>query len=376
MSLNNRYQSLDVFRGMDVALMIIVNSLGSYETAWSPLLHAQWDGFTLTDLVFPTFLFVVGNSMCFSLSKYEGMGTSAVLLKIFKRTALIFLIGYLMYWFPFFDFTANGLQFRPIGGTRVFGVLQRIALCYGIAALIIHFGKTKAALAFSVIALLGYPLVLHAFGDLTMLGNIGTWLDRVLVGEAHMYKGEGVAFEPEGLLSTWPAVVNVLAGYLAAQFIRSKGAGYETLTKLMVAGCALLLAAQWMAILKTPAGELLAPINKKLWSSSYTLHTIGLDLLALPVVMYVIEMAGYRKWTGFFEIFGRNTLFIYLLSEVLVILLWWFPTGQGSLYETIYTTAFQPIGDHLGSFLFGVWVMLTCWVAGWWLDRRGIHIKV
>ena len=368
MTLQNRFQSLDVFRGMDVALMIIVNSLGSYDTAWSPLLHAQWDGFTLTDLVFPTFLFVVGNAMCFSLAHYQSLGTGAVLGKIIKRTAVIFLIGFLMYWFPFCDITSEGLVFRPLSGTRVFGVLQRIALCYGVAALIIHFWKERGAVLFSLFALVAYPVILYLFGDLSMLGNAGTKLDLWLLGENHMYRGEGVTFEPEGLLSTLPSVVNVLAGYLTASLIRSKGASFETVARLMVAGCILLLAAQWT--------DLVHPINKKLWTSSYVLHTVGLDLLILPVVMFTVDLSGIRKWTGFFEVFGKNTLFIYLLSEVLVILLYWIPAGDSSLYGWIYQNFFRWTGDYTGSFLFGLWIMLTCWTAGWILDKNRIYIKV
>lgn len=368
MTLQNRFQSLDVFRGMDVALMIIVNSLGSYDTAWSPLLHAQWDGFTLTDLVFPTFLFVVGNAMCFSLVHYQNLGTGAVMGKIFKRTALIFLIGFLMYWFPFFDITDQGLVFRPLSGTRVFGVLQRIALCYGIAALIIHFWKDRGAVLFSIFALLAYPAILWLFGDLSMEGNAGTQLDLWLLGANHMYPGEGIAFEPEGLLSTLPSVVNVLAGYLTARLIRSKGVSFETVARLMIAGAVLLAAAQW--------ADLVFPINKKLWTSSYVLHTVGLDLLILPVVMFIIDLSGIRRWTGFFEVFGKNTLFIYLLSEVLVILLYWIPVGDSSLYGWIFENIFRLSGDYTGSFLFGLWIMLTCWSVGWVMDRRKIYIKV
>lgn len=377
MSLNNRYQSLDVFRGMDVALMIIVNMLGSYETAWSPLLHAQWDGFTLTDLVFPTFLFVVGNSMYFSLARYDGLGTGVVLGKVAKRTAIIFLLGFLMYWYPFFNIQPDGsLLFRPVGETRIFGVLQRIALCYGLSALIIHFWKARGAVVFSILTLLAYPVILHLFGDLSMTGNIGTWIDLLVVGESHMYHGEGIPFEPEGLLSTLPSVVNVLAGYLTARLIREKGSGYETIARLMIVGAVLLLAAQWLSIFRNSAGAFLIPINKKLWSSSYVLHTIGLDLLILPVIMFVIEIKGIKRWTPFFEVFGRNTLFIYLLSEVIGITLSWIPSADGSLYSTIYTNIFQPTGDYLGSFLFGAWIMLTCWLVGWWMDKRGIYIKV
>ena len=364
-----RYLSLDVLRGMDVALMIIVNSLGSYETAWSPLLHVQWDGFTLTDLVFPTFLFVVGNSMYFSMGKYESLGNGVVLTKIFKRTATIFLLGYLMYWFPFFNISETGdLLFRPISHTRILGVLQRIALCYGLAALIIHYTKAKGAWYFMVGALIFYTAVLWLFGDMTVEGNAGTKLDLLILGSNHMYQGEGIPFDPEGILSTIPSVVNVLAGYLTARFIGQKGNGFETIAKLMIAGSVLLLAAQW--------ADLFVPINKKLWTASYVFHTIGLDLLILPVINYVIEHWGKKSWTPFFEVFGKNTLFIYLLSEVIVILLYWYPVNTGSLYSWIYENIFRMAGDHLGSFLFGAWVMLTCWMVGYILDKKKIYVKV
>ena len=374
-----RYLSLDVLRGMDVALMITVNSLGSFETAWSPLLHASWNGFTLTDLVFPTFLFVTGNAMYFSMQKYASMGHSAVLSRIFKRTAIIFLIGYLLYWFPFFDITETGdFVFRPMNQTRILGVLQRIALCYGIAALVVRFFSVRATAWFMGLALLSYTCIMWAFGDLTMEGNAGHKLDLLILGAAHLYQGEGIPFDPEGLLSTLPSVVNVLAGYLTARFIKEKGNGYETIARLMIAGAALLFAAQW--------ADLFIPINKKLWTVSYVFQTIGLDLLILPVIMFVIEHLGEKRWTPFFEVFGKNTLVIYILSEVLVILMYWVPNGAywpvpgkvqpDSVLSWIYDHVFRWTGDHTGSFLFGIWVMLTCWMVGYVLNRKRIYVKV
>ena len=216
-TLKNRYLSLDVFRGMDVALMIIVNSPGNGDTSFGILKHAEWNGFTLTDLVFPTFLFVVGNAMSFSMKKYEAIGDGAFLKKIFKRFLIIFLLGFLMYWFPFFE---NG-NLKPIAETRIFGVLQRIALCYLFASLLLHYFKTRTVIIFSILALIGYNILLVAFGDLTLLGNAVIKLDEFLIGEKHMYHGNGgVAFDPEGLLSTLPAIVNVIAGYLTGNSFR------------------------------------------------------------------------------------------------------------------------------------------------------------
>jgi predicted acyltransferase len=374
-----RNLSLDVFRGMDVALMIIVNSLGSFDTAWSPLLHAPWHGFSLTDLVFPTFLFVTGNAMYFSMQKYEAMGSAAVLTKIFKRSAIIFLIGFLMYWFPFFNITETGeYVFRPLSNTRILGVLQRIALCYAIAAIIIHYFKVKGAVWYIGIALTFYTWVLWAFGDLSLEGNVGHKIDLMILGAKHLYQGEGKPFDPEGILSTIPSVVNVLAGYLTARLISRKGNGYETIARLMIAGALLLLAAQW--------ADLFVPINKKLWTISYVFQTVGLDLLILPIIIFVIEHVGQKRWTPFFEVFGKNTLFIYILSEVLVIMMYWIPRGAywpvagkvqpESVLSWIYDHIFRVTGDYTGSFLFGVWVMLTCWLVGYILDKKKIYIKV
>jgi len=362
----NRYLSLDVFRGMDVALMIVVNSLGSSET-YSPLNHASWHGFTLTDLVFPTFLFVVGNAMSFSQQKFEALGTQAFITKIVKRTAIIFLLGYLMYWFPFVNYGDNGFEMRPFSTTRVFGVLQRIALCYFIASLVIHYFKVQGALVFSVLALIAYRFFLG--DDFTMEGNLGTKLDLWLLGPDHMYHGEGIAFEPEGILSTLPSTVNVIAGYVTGLYLQRNGQNYETIAKMLLTGVTLLLLAVWW--------DLLFPINKKLWTSSYVLLTVGIDLCVLSLLVFIIDIAGRKGWTYFFEVFGRNTLFIYLLSEVFVIAMFWIPVGDTSLYRWIYVNLFQSwAGNMNGSPLFAIWVMLSCWAVGYILDKRKVYIKV
>jgi len=363
-----RYLSLDVFRGMDVALMIVVNSLASGDT-YSPLNHAEWHGFTLTDLVFPTFLFCVGNSMSFTQAKYESLGEGAFFMKILKRAAIIFLLGYLSYWFPFIHGTETGIEFRPFSHTRVFGVLQRIALCYFIASVVIHYFKVQGALVFCVIALIAYRLLLAAFGDLSMENNAGNLLDLWLVGPNHMYHGEGVAFEPEGLLSTLPAIVNVIAGYVTGLFLQRNGHNYETIAKMLMVGVVLLLLAIWW--------DLLFPINKKLWTSSYVLLTVGIDLCVLSLLVFIIEIAGKKGWTYFFEVFGRNTLFIYLLSEIVVIALYSIPVGDGSLARWAYVNLYRSwAGDLNGSPLYAATIMLICWAVGYWMDKRKIYVKV
>ncbi len=366
----NRYLSLDVLRGMTVTLMIIVNTPGDGSTTFAPLLHAKWHGFTPADWVFPTFMFVVGNALSFTLSRYEALGNTEVLKKIFKRTLLIFLLGYLMYWFPFVTRDETGsVIFAPISRTRIFGVLQRIALGYGLASLIIHYWKQRGAIIFSVVAILGYWAILYFFGDYSLEGNAGSKLDLFLLGENHLYHGEGVAFDPEGILSTLPSIVNVIAGYLTGKFIQEKGISYETISKMMLVGAVLLFVAlSW---------DMVFPINKKLWTSSFVLYTVGLDLFVLAIIIYIIEILKFQRWSYFFEVFGKNTLFIYLLSEVGVIILYVIAVGDGNAYKWLFEKIFYPLaGGYVGSLLFAVSWMLICWVVGYWMDKRKIYIKV
>ncbi|HEY0772427.1 MAG TPA: DUF5009 domain-containing protein, partial [Sphingobacteriaceae bacterium] len=194
-------------------------------------------------------------------------------------------------------------------------------------------------------------------------------LDLFLLGEGHLYHGEGVAFDPEGLLSTLPAIVNVIAGYLAGDFIRRMGNSYETISKLMIAGAVLILVAlTW---------DMAFPINKKLWTSSFVLLTVGLDLLILPVLIYVIEIYHSQRWTYFFVVFGRNPLFIYLLSEVLLISLYIIPVGDKRVPQWLNDDVFGSFASPVNaSFLFAFFFMLTNWVVGYFLDKKKIYIKV
>lgn len=370
----NRFTALDVFRGITVCLMIIVNSPGDYNTTFAPLLHAQWNGFTPTDLVFPSFLFAVGNSISFVLPKWRNLSQLSVLAKILKRTTIIFLLGFLMYWFPFVKFNqSNELLLAPFDETRIFGVLQRIALCYGIASLLIYYCKTKTVFIISIILLLLYWFLLLNFGNLNdpfgMQTNFGSIVDKWLVGENHLYNGEGVAFDPEGLLGTIPAVSNVIGGYLAGKFIQEKGKTHEMLLKLMLVGsCLLVISYFW---------NLTFPVNKKLWTSSFVTLTVGLDLMILAFIIYVIDFLNKTKWTNFFIVFGRNPLVIYILSELILITLMVLKVNdRTTTFKWIYYNFFAGVGDYIGSFLFAIAVMLFCWVTGYILDKKKIYIKV
>jgi predicted acyltransferase len=365
-----RSRAIDVMRGMTLALMIVVNMSISDSLSYGQLLHSPWHGLTLTDVVFPTFLFVVGTALSFTLERYQSMGDAAMLKKAFTRTALIFLCGYLLYWFPFLKFDEAGrLALLPVASTRIFGVLQRIALGYLFASLIVHYWKQRGAIVFSIAALLCYWWIMSAFGDYSLTGNAAIKLDKLLLGEAHMYHGEGVAFDPEGILGTLPAIVNVLAGYLAGRLIRLKGSNLDTIAKLVKVGVAcVVVALAWNGVF---------PINKKLWTSSYVLCTVGIDLVVLAILVYVIDLLALRRWGYFFEVFGRNTLFIYLLSEIGNAIFWITHVGDKATFYWIYQSGFQGwAGDKNGSLLFALAFMLFCWLVAYAMDRKKIYIKL
>jgi predicted acyltransferase len=378
MQQQKRFLALDVFRGMTICFMIIVNTSPNEASTFPPLLHAKWHGFTPTDLVFPSFLFAVGNAMSFVMPKWEALSlsTSAVLAKIFKRTLLIFILGYLMYWFPFirFDKVANHFIFWPFEKTRVFGVLQRIALAYCFASLMIYFFKLRTTVIISTLILLLYWAVLFYFGDpsdpLSLHGNAVLKLDLSLLGPDHLYHGEGVPFDPEGFLSTFPAIANVVGGFWVGQFLQKKGISYETLTKLMLAGFGLLVLAHFW--------NYAFPINKKLWTSSFVLHTVGLDCLIIAAIVYLVDIQHKTAWTPFFQVFGKNPLFIYLLSEILVVLwnVFRFSDHTTTVYKWLYVHIFSHGGMYIGAFIQAVLYMLVCWSVGYWMDKKKIYVRV
>ncbi|MDB5088183.1 MAG: hypothetical protein JWR09_2177 [Mucilaginibacter sp.] len=374
---SNRFLSLDVFRGMTICFMIIVNTPGSGPASFAPLEHAAWFGFTPTDLVFPSFLFAVGNAMSFAMKKFAGQSNSSVVWKIVKRTALIFLFGYLMSWFPFVQHTASGWGLSPLSHTRILGVLQRIALCYMFASLMIHFIKsTTTIVVISILLLFGYWFLLLIFGDHAnpygMLTNAGTYLDKFVLGDDHLYHGEGVAFDPEGFLSTLPSIVNVICGYFAGRYIQEKGKRYETIAKLMMWGALFIfIALCW---------NMTFPISKKLWSSPFTLLTVGLDLIIISTLIYIIEIREWNKanWTAFFTTVGKNPLPVYLFSELFIVILWMIKiTPTSDAVSWINNVFFQVIAPGaIGSLLFAIFYMLICWTFGKILDKNKIYLRL
>lgn len=368
MTISKRYQPLDIFRGMTIAFMIIVNTPGDWGNTYSLLLHASWHGFTPTDLVFPSFLFAVGNAMAFVSTKWESQSAQEVLIRGFKRAAIIFLIGYFLYWFPFFRSEDGIWVFKSFETTRIFGVLQRIGFCYALALPLIYFSNKRQLLWSSVVLLVFYWIILACFGDLTLEGNAALKLDLNVLGASHMYKGEGIPFDPEGLLSSLPAVVNIIGGYLVGLYIRENKIGYEQLAKILLAGFALIAVGYiWHPTF---------PINKKIWTSSYVLLTIGLDCIILGVIIYLSELKTKTVSFGVFNTFGLNPLFIYLLSGLVAKGLILINIEGKSLYGLLYKNVFSWIGGNLGSFAFALFITGICYLVARWLQQKKIYIKI
>lgn len=372
---SERFLSLDVFRGLTIALMIVVNTPGTGAYLYPYLVHVHWFGFTLADLVFPSFLFAVGNAMSFSMLKMRNMPASKVWTKIIKRTIIIFLLGYLMYWFPFFKFGADGhFMWKPIAETRIMGVLQRIALCYFFASVIFYYLSEKSALIISGVILLAYWGILYAFGEpgakLEMATNAATKFDLSVLGLGHIYKKDSIPFDPEGLLSTLPAIVNVLWGYIAGVFIQKKGKSFEGIAKLLMVAFSLIALAQWW--------NLIFPISKKLWTSPFVLYTVGWDLAIMAVLVYIIEIRKIKHGIQFFNVFGKNPLFIYLFSELFYVVLRMIPVSpQQDAFKWVSEQIFQQIfPGPFGSFVTAIVYVMLCWALGWWLDRKRIYIKI
>lgn len=403
--MKQRYYSLDVFRGATVALMIMVNNPGTWSYMFAPLKHAPWHGCSPTDLVFPFFLFAVGNAMSFVIPRLQDAGDAVFWKKVVKRTILIFLIGLGLNWFPFVQWIDGTLQFRewvssidPNKGVRVLGVLQRIAIAYFFASVLAYYFKPKTLIYICATILMGYWAVCAFLGGedpYSLAGWFGTEMDKSMLGVAHMYKGEGVPFDPEGLMSALPAVVQVVFGYLVGIFIKKQGQvdwlwtkvpassepHFKLLSGLFVTGF-ILIVLGWI-------WSLGFPINKKIWTSSYVLYTTGLGIMTIAGMIWYIEVQGVKNWlTKFFDVFGKNPLFIFVLSGLLpkATALIRIPNGFTESGDQKYTTPFAwfynnvcaqiPGVPEVGSFVYSLIFLAIMWVIVYFMDKKGIYVKV
>jgi predicted acyltransferase len=285
-----------------------------------------------------------------------------------------------MYWTPFFkidDATGKMLSF-PFSETRVFGVLQRLALAYCATALLVYFFKTRTVIIISALILIIYWPVLYYGGTAPDVYGLQTnavlKLDKWLLGDAHLYHGESVhgvpfAFDPEGFLSTFPAIVNCVAGYFTGVFIQKQGNTYEGLLRIMLMGFFLIaLSFFWNYVF---------PYNKKIWTSSFVLLTVGIDLCILTAIVYVTDIKQLVKGAWFFEVIGKNPLTVYLLSELLTIPLNMIKVQPGvSLWNWCFVNIFSLASPYIGSFLQAITYMLFCWSVAYFMDKKKIYIRV
>ena len=369
MKKSERYLALDVLRGMTIAFMITVNTPGSWQYVYPPLRHAAWHGCTPTDLVFPFFLFVVGVSMFFSFSKYQNTLNRQTLLRVGKRTLLIFLIGLFINSFPQWMTDYSHL--------RIMGVLQRIAIAYGLAALIVlAFSRKTIAWLGAGILLVYWAIIYFAGGadPYSLEGNVTIPFDSAILGTNHLYKGFGIAFDPEGLLSSLPAIVTVLIGYFAGVMIKETQKNRVPGKLLLYGVAATVLGYVW---------GLAFPINKPLWTSSYVLYTAGLGAMLFALLIFIIDLKGYKKWTSFFVVFGMNPLFIFALSGLWAKALYRLiriPDGDGGTMAGstwLYQNVFEPLaGSMNGSLLYALTHIFFFWLIGYVLYKNKVFIKV
>lgn len=366
----DRLVSLDVFRGLTIAGMVLVNNPGSWATIYWPLAHAPWHGWTPTDLIFPFFLFIVGVAIPLALGKRQGDAPSRNLyLKIGRRSLIIFALGLFLSLFPHF----------PLATFRIPGVLQRIAVCYFFAAIIFLRTKVRTQIAITIGLLIGYWLLIslvpapgYVAGDLSPQGSLPSFIDRVVFGK-HIW-AQGKVYDPEGILSTLPALATTLFGVLTGQWLRSSKTAFEKVAGLFAAG-AILVIAGWL-------WNLFFPINKSLWTSSYAVFTAGMALQFLAVCYWLIDIKNYRRWTWPFVVFGVNAIALFVGSGLMAKLLALIKVSQSdgsriSLHTWIYRNVFLSwLPPYRASLAFAVSFILLWLFLMWLLYRKRIFIKV
>ena len=319
------------------------------------------------------------------MPRLQQKGDTAFWKKVLTRSLLIFLIGLFLTWWPFVKWVDGSLVFKPWAyidsngmpqGVRILGVLARIAICYFFASVLIYYVKSKTVFYIGLLILLLYWVLCFTLGNpadpLSMTGWFGNDVDKSILGLAHMYKGEGIPFDPEGIMSTLPAIVQVIFGYLVGDYIQKKGKNFEMLSGLFVAGVALLLTGFcW---------DMVFPINKKIWTSSYVVYTTGLAMITIATMIYLIEFKNVKGWLSkFFNVFGKNALFVFALSAFLPkgLALIRFTNGSNPwnwLYQNLFSTL--PGDPRLGSLLHALCVITFMWLICWWMDKKKIYIKV
>jgi predicted acyltransferase len=366
-----RLLSVDALRGLTVAAMVLVNNPGTWRAVYPPLRHAEWHGWTPTDMIFPFFLFVVGVSIPLALGPRQEQGAPGLPLRVLRRGAAIFALGLLLHALPYF----------PLATLRIPGVLQRIAVCYLLAALLVlATGGARGWRRQAVVAgalLVGYWLLMtqvpapgQIAGDLRPAGNLAGYVDRLVLGTRHIWSVSKL-YDPEGILSTLPATATTLAGVLAGHWLRAGGPAGRIVGGLAAAGVAA-AALGWL-------WGLVFPVNKSLWTSSYALLMSGLAALALAGCYWAIEVRGRRAWARPLALLGVHALVLFFLSSLMAKLLVIFRAGEGGprlhawLFEHLFAPWASPVNASLA---YALAYVLLWWGLIWALDRAGFRVRL
>jgi len=377
----NRLISLDVFRGITIAGMVLVNNPGTWGAIYSPLAHAEWHGATPTDFVFPFFLFIVGIAITLALGKRVEQGgiNRDIYLKIVRRALIIFALGLFLATFPFYNFTKG--EWLDVSTVRIMGVLQRIALCYLAASLIFVHTNWKQQAIIAVAFLLIYWALMTLINipgcEITTINdkacNLAAYVDRLILTENHIWKSSKI-FDPEGLLSTIPAIATTLAGVLCGHWLRREKDDNEKVAAMFFFGI-VLTAIGWM-------WAFWFPLNKSLWTSSYVIYTAGLALCFLGFCYWLIDIKGYKKWTKPFVIFGVNALVLFVGSGVMARIMGIIKVSDAegksiSLQKWIFDSLFLPFASPINASLMYAILFILVWLfLMWLLYRKQIFIKV
>ena len=355
---STRLVALDALRGATIALMVMVNNAGGPKS-YPPLNHSAWHGWTLTDTVFPTFLWIVGASITLSLGKRiaAGVPRSHLLGPIFRRAAILFVFGLAIYAFPEFH----------LSSFRILGVLQRIAICYLIASLIYLYAGIRGQLIWMFSLLAAYWLIMtlapvpgYGAGRLDLEGNFAHYIDGLVLG-AHNYEGRG--WDPEGIVSTLPAIATTLLGLMAGQILRLNRVLSERVAWLFLTGNVLIAVGLIL--------DIWLPINKKLWTDSFTIFMAGLDFVLLAAFVWIVDHLGYQRFVKPFVIMGMNAITLYMISEFGAELL-----DMANLHGKIYNFFLSMASPVNASLLYSVAFMLSIYAIGYVMYRRRWFLKI
>ena len=379
--MKKRMKSLDILRGITIAGMILVNTPGTWSHIYAPLAHSEWHGMTPTDMVFPLFMFMMGVSMYISLKKYNFKLHRDLLVKIVKRTFLIFIIGTALYALGGFMYRLNaafhqeGLAESPwvvalnsFENLRILGVLQRLALCYGIGSLVVCTIRWRFLPYLAGVLLVGYYFLLVCCnGFVYGPENILSVVDLHILGVNHIYNDHGI--DPEGILSTIPSIAHVLIGFCIGKVCIEVKDAAQKMNRLFLYGFLLVLAGFLL--------DDLCPLNKKIWSPTYVLVSCGLSSSLLAVLYWCIDVKQNQRWIVPFEVFGVNSLFSYVLSQFLCILFDTLPWTGTSIHGGIYGLLQAGFGDNeFSSLLYALIFVTVIWLMSYILYRKKIYIKL